>query len=223
MKATLKNTVGNVYEINKNGSFSSKTKRLVKSKNGEGNSNFLSVSNSKNEYLPSNNVNKISNSNKLKNSIYSSPLEDNNNGQKPPVSILNIIALLLILIIVLLISAVFFFKDKIFEHTKSFIKGAAKDEDEEKNVIDLKNRIAELEKKNKSIQIQKQSQIQKKKVDVKKFESYDHKQQVKSDGYCYIGYDSGIRECAPVYEGDICLSGEQYPRLDKCMVPKMIA
>ena len=42
MKATLKNTVGNVYQMNNNGEFSSKTKKLVKNSNAQGNYEFLS-------------------------------------------------------------------------------------------------------------------------------------------------------------------------------------
>ena len=211
MKSTLKDTVGNVYQINNNGEFSTKTKKLVKNANTSGNSNFLSSMNGQkknsNSIEPKNNGNSVGIS----------------NIQKPSFSILNFIAVLLIIIVVIMITLVFVFKDKMVEYTKSYIKGVTKNEEGENNVNDLKNRISELEQKNKMMQVQKQKQVQTKKVDTKKFESYDPKQQVKSDGYCYIGYDNGMRECAPVYQGDICISGEQFPRLDKCMVPKMIA
>ena len=219
MKATLKNTVGNVYQMNNNGEFSSKTKKLVKNSNAQGNYEFLSTmnSNKKNSLAPPTNTM----SNRMNSNSISYP--------KPSFSIMNLIVILLVIFIFLMITTIIVFKDRIIAYTKSFINDDTKDEDNKKDVNDLKERIAELEEKNKSMQIktqeqvQKQKQIKKKKVDTKSFESYDPKQQVKSDGYCYIGYDNGIRECAPVYEGDVCISGEQFPRMDKCMVPKMIA
>jgi hypothetical protein len=44
---------------------------------------------------------------------------------------------------------------------------------------------------------------------------------VTSDGYCYIGYDNGQRECVDVYAGDVCMSGEIFPSLDICINPKL--
>lgn len=211
MKSTLKDTVGNVYQINNNGEFSSKTKKLVKNANTSGNSNLMSSMNG-----PKKNSNLIE-------PKLNSNMVGISNIQKSSFSILNFIAILLIILVVMMITIVFVFKDKVVEYIKSYIMGPTKNEEGKSNVNDLKNRISELEQKNKMMQAQKQKQVQTKKVDSKNFESYDPKQQVKSDGYCYIGYDNGMRECAPVYQGDICISGEQFPRLDKCMVPKIIA
>lgn len=44
---------------------------------------------------------------------------------------------------------------------------------------------------------------------------------VTSDGFCYIGYDDGQRECVDVYQGDVCMSGEIFPSLDICINPKL--
>jgi hypothetical protein len=44
---------------------------------------------------------------------------------------------------------------------------------------------------------------------------------VTGDGFCYIGYDNGQRECVDVYAGDVCMSGEIFPSLDICINPKM--
>jgi len=44
---------------------------------------------------------------------------------------------------------------------------------------------------------------------------------VSSDGYCYIGYDNGQRECVDVYAGDVCMSGQIFPSLDICINPKL--
>ena len=44
---------------------------------------------------------------------------------------------------------------------------------------------------------------------------------VTADGFCYIGYDNGQRECVDVYAGDVCMSGEIFPSLDICINPKL--
>jgi hypothetical protein len=44
---------------------------------------------------------------------------------------------------------------------------------------------------------------------------------VTSDGFCYIGYDDGQRECVDVYQGDVCMSGEIFSSLDICINPKL--
>ena len=41
------------------------------------------------------------------------------------------------------------------------------------------------------------------------------------DGYCYIGYDNGQRECTEIDKGDVCLSGEIFPSQEICMMPKL--
>jgi hypothetical protein len=41
------------------------------------------------------------------------------------------------------------------------------------------------------------------------------------DGYCYIGYDNGQRECIASYAGETCMSGEIFPSLDICINPKV--
>lgn len=41
------------------------------------------------------------------------------------------------------------------------------------------------------------------------------------DGYCYIGYDLGKRECTDVYAGDICMSGKIFPTMAQCQNPTL--
>ena len=45
-------------------------------------------------------------------------------------------------------------------------------------------------------------------------------QNVKSNGFCYIGSDNNIRHCIEVYDGEICESGDVYNRIDKCLAPQ---
>ena len=49
---------------------------------------------------------------------------------------------------------------------------------------------------------------------------YSENQNVKSNGFCYIGTDNNIRHCIEVYDGEICESGDVYNRIDKCLAPQ---
>jgi hypothetical protein len=51
--------------------------------------------------------------------------------------------------------------------------------------------------------------------------NYRPEQIVKENGYCYIGYENGQRECTNVFEGEICMSGEIFPKLDICINPNL--
>jgi hypothetical protein len=51
--------------------------------------------------------------------------------------------------------------------------------------------------------------------------SYKDNQKVKENGFCYIGYDNGQRECTNVFDGDICMSGELFPTMDICINPHL--
>lgn len=54
-----------------------------------------------------------------------------------------------------------------------------------------------------------------------KVSTYSKEQNVSENGFCYIGYDNGQRDCIDVYAGDICMSGEIFPTLDICINPKL--
>ncbi len=49
---------------------------------------------------------------------------------------------------------------------------------------------------------------------------YSKEQLVKSNGFCYIGYDQQ-RECTSVSDGDVCMSGQVFPTLEVCMNPHL--
>jgi len=51
--------------------------------------------------------------------------------------------------------------------------------------------------------------------------SYKQEQLVKENSYCYIGTDNGQRECTNVYEGDICMSGQIFPKMAVCVNPSL--
>ena len=62
-----------------------------------------------------------------------------------------------------------------------------------------------------------------KQLDKKINENYRPEQIVKENSYCYIGYDNGQRECTNVFDGDICMSGELFPKIDICINPHLRA
>jgi len=53
--------------------------------------------------------------------------------------------------------------------------------------------------------------------------NYSQDQIVKENSYCYIGYENGQRECTNVFDGDICMSGEIFPKMDICINPRLRA
>jgi len=62
-----------------------------------------------------------------------------------------------------------------------------------------------------------------KQLDKKLNENYRPEQIVKENSYCYIGYDNGQRECTNVFDGDICMSGELFPKMEICINPHLRA
>ena len=58
-----------------------------------------------------------------------------------------------------------------------------------------------------------------KKVDT--ISNYKQEQLVKENSFCYIGYESGQRECTNVFDGDVCMSGEIFPKIDICINPHL--
>ena len=51
--------------------------------------------------------------------------------------------------------------------------------------------------------------------------SYKQEQLVKENSYCYIGTDNGQRECTNAFEGDVCMSGQIFPKMEICVNPRL--
>ena len=51
--------------------------------------------------------------------------------------------------------------------------------------------------------------------------SYKKEQDVKENSFCYIGYDDGQRVCTNAFEGDTCMSGQIFPKMDFCINPRL--
>ena len=96
----------------------------------------------------------------------------------------------------------------------------------------IKNKDHEIEELNKSLN-QKEKDQQNKQSDIQKgaIGQMNNKlselcklkkdTRVLKDGYCYIGYDLGKRECTDVYAGDICMSGKIFPTMAQCQNPTL--
>ena len=51
--------------------------------------------------------------------------------------------------------------------------------------------------------------------------SYKQEQLSKENSYCYIGTDNGQRECASMYPGEVCMSGQIFPKMEVCVNPHL--
>jgi hypothetical protein len=67
----------------------------------------------------------------------------------------------------------------------------------------------------------KQGGVDKLNNSINSLSSYKQEQLVKENSYCYIGTDNGHRECTNVFEGDICMSGQIFPKMAVCVNPSL--
>lgn len=152
-----------------------------------------------------------------------------------------------IIFLFLILFVIYIFKDiiykKILEFWNNFSNSNSKLQDNINNVIKNQNDIKKQEeekkkkdeeelKKEKS-QIEEQKDLEKKKELEKQSalnqlnnkvnelsKTYNKNQIATSNGFCYIGYDLGQRECTDIYAGEICMSGQIFPTMDVCVNPK---
>lgn len=85
------------------------------------------------------------------------------------------------------------------------------------NYLSLPEEIIE-EKVKKEVDTRK---IQKKKKFDDKFLKVDKQGVIEESGFCYIGTDRNIRSCVEVKQGDKCMSGQIFPRMDICVNPSL--
>ena len=88
----------------------------------------------------------------------------------------------------------------------------------EKEKIEKNIKEKEEEEKNKNTKIKKGGLYE---LNKKLNTNYTQDQIGKGNGYCYIGYENGQRECTNVFDGDICMSGEIFPKMDICINPHL--
>jgi hypothetical protein len=139
--------------------------------------------------------------------------------------------ILFIAIILIIIGVIYYNKDRIFaffdkinkiddvnKKTDDMIKKYEDDkiEQEHENSIQEQERNETIKKEN-----EKKGGMHELDSKINSVTSYKDNQKVKENGFCYIGYDNGQRECTNVFDGDICMSGELFPTMDICINPHL--
>lgn len=165
---------------------------------------------------------------KIPNSIQSNSVSSISSMSSP----FKIIYVLIILAILIIVTLFFFYKDKIMTFFNNFksnkdTKDATKDmEDKTKPDKVETSKIDNIEKKVNNLETKSHTHdphdpavktLNNKLNNISPYKEAN----VTSDGFCYIGYDDGQRECVDVYQGDVCMSGEIFPSLDICINPKL--
>ena len=129
---------------------------------------------------------------------------------------------------------IYFNKDKIYNFYEERIKPKKEEEPAIKEVLpekETKNPVNEIKdtpekniKDNEKEEIEKSKKIKEggvNELNKKLNANYNQDQIVKENSYCYIGYENGQRECTNVFDGDICMSGEIFPKMDMCINPRL--
>jgi hypothetical protein len=135
--------------------------------------------------------------------------------------------ILFIVVILIIVAIIYYYKDYIYslfdkinkiedvnKKTDDFIK---KYEDDK---IEQSIKEHELNKHNDKDKEEKGG-INELNTKINNVTTYKDKQKVKENGFCYIGYDNGQRECTNVFDGDICMSGDVFPTMDVCINPHL--
>ena len=214
-----------------------------KNKNNSNNTKNILNRNNKNDIFNSENGETLNFNDNTNNNIFShgeNYLNNfKNNGNTPINNVftfLNILTFIFFLLFIVIIGAIIYFQKSIMEYIQNVL---CKTNNDKINNIEIK--VGEKDKQNEEL-IKKLNKMEqsinnmnnKNTVQNKNntpsntnassnmdYSTYDKSQQVNTDGFCYVGYEKGQRECVAVQSGDICLSGEIFPRLDKCMVPEL--
>ena len=136
-------------------------------------------------------------------------------------------------ILFIIVGVSYYFRDDIYNYFKSLIikpkdakeppkddlKSKVEKEEQEKNE---KNSIKVQEEKDKKTQEDiKKGAVQQLDDKLNSVSAYKQEQLVKENSYCYIGTDNGQRECINVYSGDVCMSGQIFPKMEICINPRL--
>jgi regulator of replication initiation timing len=219
MKATLRNTISEVYQ--KNNSNGYKIKNSFNNNGTVNTSNNIKMNNANNIKIRNNNIfeNAINEENMLSNMSTSNDVK-NGNG----ISYFWFILLFVAIIVGLVI---YYFRKQLIQYFKTLMHDEKQKEKNDKlnnELEELKKKIGEQEKKQlekeKHDEENKDEEKPKKKQDKNLKKLYSENQFVKENGYCYIGTDDNMRHCIEAYDGNICESGDIYKRIDDCLIPK---
>ena len=229
---SIKNFYGELY--NKNGVFNNNS-NVSNYKKGitENVNNIIDVNSSPTNQGLTNRELKIKlsnierNMNENKNENINENKNENINENKNENNLSNnysIISIIFIIFIGIIVGIIYYFKDKIYDLYNTIMN---KDNDLQSEIKELKKSLKKEKKsiKSKKIQQEKLKKLKEKggiydlqkKVNKSKY----LEKKVNEDGFCFIGYDNGMRNCTEIYEGETCMSGELYPTLQHCMFPKL--
>ena len=165
---------------------------------------------------------------------------NNNNGGEPVNRIVNTSSyttseptnipymfIFFMLLIIGIIGAIYFYRDKLYalfdklnsmDDVDTKIQDHIKQYDTEIQEKNIKDKENEEKIKNENVKKGAVNELSKK---VDTISNYKQEQLVKENSFCYIGYESGQRECTNVFDGDVCMSGEIFPKLDICINPHL--
>ena len=173
--------------------------------------------------------NKINNdlNNDLNNDFNNDLNNDFNNLEEPikKYSIFNYLNIFSIFffIILIFIGIIIYYKDIIIKwYNDNYVKDNEVKQIR-KTIKKKKKKIKEIEKKNMKKYNEKKNIYEKSLDNINNKILYNKGSISKYDGYCYLGYDDGQRECVKIDKGSVCLSGKIFPSEDICMIPKLRA
>jgi hypothetical protein len=163
------------------------------------------------------------------NNIGGEPMNTGKNSGITPAEPINIPygIIFFILLIIAIIGALYFYRDKIYELIEKLnslgnvdkkIESSIKKYDTELQEKNIKDKEIEEKIKNENVKKGAINELTKK---VDTASNYKQEQLVKENSFCYIGYESGQRECTNVFDGDVCMSGQIFPTLDICINPNL--
>jgi hypothetical protein len=174
--------------------------------------------------------------NMLKNIAPNQSFNNNNGGE--PVNISNRIVsseptnipymlIFFILLVIGIIVALYIYRENLYAlidklnslgDVDTKIQDQIKKYDTETQEKNIKEKESEEKIKNENVKKGAVNELSKK---VDTISNYKQEQLVKENSFCYIGYESGQRECTNVFDGDVCMSGEIFPKLDICINPHL--
>ena len=178
----------------------------------------------------------LSANNMLKNIAPNQSFNNNNGGE--PVNISNRIVssepynipymlIFFILLVIGIIVALYVYRENVYAlidklnslgDVDTKIQDQIKKYDTETQEKNIKEKEDEEKIKNENVKKGAVNELTKK---VDSISNYKQEQLVKENSFCYIGYESGQRECTNVFDGDVCMSGEIFPKLDICINPHL--
>jgi len=135
--------------------------------------------------------------------------------------------ILIFMFVLILLGALYYYRETIYNLI--YAKEIEKKKNEEREQKEKAER-EQIEKNNIKIQEENEKKKQEEinKGGVKQLEDkintlsgYKQEQLVKENSYCYIGTDNGQRECTNAYAGDVCMSGQVFPKMEICINPNL--